>query len=483
MIKRILVAALLIIACLSMYAEGPCGAPNITVGGCLDELAPSTLQAVERATAAATERAAASEQADVSREATGSPAIESAAGNALRDFLSIFAAAVQTANLSEEGDALTLDWNMRMSEFGGNPIKFQGVFRKPVLWEPFATTVTSVADRDKLLKDLDDFDDVTVSVTWSPESAIHGRLLDPHRPIFDAIMRSRVKNRFPAPEMDELDELVQRLAAKKIAPFKDLEELDNLKFDDIEDVAMRELVREKVIAAGRQTALQRKEFDRQFKDAGLDRFSDLLNNQPQLYFSASTRERNPLVGPRDRNLKLTYEKGFANINTFRQKAGRACEDGKNLDDDACAQAFADYISDPQVVASMDAANRVALSIEHSDLEDYDIAAAALPSLPNFHVDGSRKWNGSFTYGRVLHQSESMRDGRIDISLTYEDVKSDDPKLDSRWIGSAIYTQKLTDTLSLPLGIVWASHKEDVPDSDRELSAHFGLIFKIPKVVP
>src|SRR6185436_6733976 len=136
------------------------------------------LQAVERATAAATERAAASEQADVSREATGSPAIESAAGNALRDFLSIFAAAVQTANLSEEGDALTLDWNMRMSEFGGNPIKFQGVFRKPVLWEPFATTVTSVADRDKLLKDLDDFDDVTVSVTWSPESAIHGRLLD-----------------------------------------------------------------------------------------------------------------------------------------------------------------------------------------------------------------------------------------------------------------------------------------------------------------
>lgn len=474
---HVFAAALFVSTSLSLFAQTqPCTRAGITVAGCLEELAPSTLLAHTDAA----ETAVAEEQEDVADEATGSPAIESAAGNSLRDFLSLFSAAVQNANLSEEGDALTLDYNLRLSDLGKRVIKIQGVLRRPELWEPFATSLATDADRERLQKGLDDLDDVTLTLTYSPEGDTVGRMLEPHRPLFDAIMSARVTPRDPGAAHDDLLRTVRELRRQNPSLLPaGATELDDIVFDRITDPVARELLRLKTIEHGRQLADTRADFDRQFEAAGLNLFSDLLDNQPQFYVAVSTRERDSVAGPRERTLRATYEMGFVNLNDFKEDAGVACDDMEN-DAASCAAAYANYIADRKNLAGLGASNRVALSLEYTDVEDYDITAEGVTDP--FHVDGSRKWSGSFLYGRRMIQGEdSARDARFDLSLTYEDIDSKDEKVDNRWIASAIYTQKLSDTLSFPLGLVWSSHEANVPDSDQKLSAHFGLVFKVPQM--
>jgi hypothetical protein len=448
----------------------------MTVQQCLDETVPSTLQAARAETAAATAQAVAAEQREVVTAATGSPAIESAAGNALRDFLTRFLIGMENGNLSDEGDALTLDYNLRLNDLGNRVVKVQGVLRKATLWEPFAAGLDSDTTRDKLAKDLDDFDDVTLTLTYAPEGARVGRMLEPHRPLFDAILNANVQPRQSPAEHDELLRYIRELRQNDPAAFTGVEELEDLKFQAITNLELRERLREKTLAVANAFVDTRAEFDRQYNAAGLNLFSDLLNNQPQFYLAGSTRERNALAGPRERTLRATYEMGFVNLNDFKTESKHACDDPVNHPD-PCAAAYAAYVARPEKLAGANASNRVALSLEYTDLEDYDITAA---DIPNFHVDGTRKWSGSFAYGRVLlRQKESAHDGRVDFGVTYEDLHSKASEIDNRWIASAIYTQKISDTLSLPIGLVWSSHEDAVPNSDQRVSAHFGLVFKMP----
>ena len=454
---------LLLLPAFAFAQESPC-TNDMNIQQCTDAIVGSTLDV-----------AVAAEKSDVAKEATGVPAVNADAGNSLRDFLSFFAAAVETATLSEKDDALTLDWNLRINELGEDPVKLQAVFRKPALWKPFADKITNAADRDKLIEGLDDLDDVTVSATYAPESIERGRNLEPHRPLFRRLVNgSGVGSRQPTIERLQLGLLLQDVELTDEG--EDVEDFEDIKFEHIKKEADRAKVKDAVIAAANALKKNRAAYDALFAGAGLDRFSDLLSNQPQIYFSVGRRERDSLSGPRETNLKVTYEKGFVNLNTFRSAKAESCAKS----DEDCAVAFKAYVRQPDVIQGLEAANRVSLSIEYADVGEVDITTTLLPEA--FHAEGSRKTNGSFTYGRVLRRGEQNRDGRVDVSLTYEDVKGD-PNLDNRWIGSAIYTQKLSDTVSIPIGFVWANHEMDVPASDERLSAHVGLIFKLPKLRP
>ncbi len=465
---------LLVIAASSLRAEvKPCTTPRMTVTDCFSELVPSTLEALLPDAEKQVAERAATEEVQVKAAPTGVPAIDSTAGSSLRDFLSRFLVGMENGNLSDDGNALTVDYNLRLSDLGKRVVKIQGVIRKPTLWEPFATSLDSDSSRDKLGGKLNDFDDITLSLTYAPENMRMGRSLEPHRKMFRAALNA-VGSRTPSDALRELVEQFRAMKNANPAAFASVEDFDDLVFDDIKDLDAQEEIREKTIAAARGIVTSRVDFDKRYDAAGLNLFSDLLNNQPQLYVSLSTREREALVGPRGRSLKATYELGFVNLNSFRDEAGDQCDDMSSA---ACVAAFTDYAQRSDVQAGSAESNRVAISLEYNDLDDYDITGEDITTP--FHVEGTRKWSGSIAYGRMLVKRDAAtHDGRIDFSLTYEDLSSKDANVDNRWVASAIYTQKISDALSLPFGVVWSNHDADVPDSDKRVSAHFGLVFKM-----
>jgi len=457
--RRISIALLVLFVSTSLAAqERKCENTN-TIDQCTSSIVKSTLVA--------------SQEKEVAAEVTGTPTVDSFLGNSTRDFLSVFAAGLQTANISEKEDALTLDWNLRIQELGSDPVKLQAVVRKPTLFKSFSDKLPTDADRTRLKDDLGDFDDLTVSVSYASESKTHGRNLKPHLDLFEAIHGDLEKVQ-PSEKEFALDLIA------KLPELKDFAELDNVTFGAIPE-SVRERARGITIAAAEAIVASRAKFDQKFKAFQLDRFSDLINNQPQVYFSASRRERASLVGPRETSIKATYEKGFVNVNTFRKFAGGDCPGATTETGNTCAAKFQQYVNDPAIVAGLDASNRLSFSLEYSDSEDYKITDTALTDP--FVVKGSRVTNGAFTYGRIVRRDRvSSRDGRVDLSVTYADVRGDKDQ-DNRFIASAIYTQKMSDTMSLPIGVVWSNRDAHVPDSDRRLSVHFGLVFKVPKVAP
>lgn len=470
--RRLIIAMLIFIAAGSVRAQAVRCPLSETIADCTNSIVDTTLLPfVEEKKAEDTVK----ESADVATEATGVPTIDSFLGNSTRDFLSIFAAGLQTANLSEEQDALTLDWNLRINELGDDPVKLQGVLRKPVLWKDFTDHLAADVDRAKLEDKLEDFDDFTLSVSYAPEDQRRGRNLAPHLALFDSVhagiageIKIEESSKAVAAREFALGAVVQKLG---------IADLQDKRFDQL-PAEHQEEVRRLTIASAEAIVADRATFDKAFAAHGLNRFSDLLNNQPQIYFSATRRERSSLVGPRETTVKATYEKGFVNVNTFRKEAGEKCSVGR---DDECAAFFTEYVKRPEIAAGLDAANRFTFSLEYSDSEDYTISDGLVPTP--FEVKGSRVTNGSVVYGRMVHRDRvHARDGRIDLSVTYADVRGDADQ-DNRFIASAVYTQKISDTMSFPLGVVWSNRDANVPDSDHRLSAHFGLVFKMPNVLP
>ena len=53
------------------------------------------------------------------------------------------------------------------------------------------------------------------------------------------------------------------------------------------------------------------------KEADLDSFLDLINNQPQIMVEASWNIRNELAGPSEGSIQFRYEKGFSTVNGLR----------------------------------------------------------------------------------------------------------------------------------------------------------------------
>src|SRR5262249_48116528 len=58
------------------------------------------------------EKAASDTKKEVATANTGATTLSSPSSTALKDFLSFFAASVDSATVSEKGNALTLDWNL-----------------------------------------------------------------------------------------------------------------------------------------------------------------------------------------------------------------------------------------------------------------------------------------------------------------------------------------------------------------------------------
>jgi len=465
--RRLIIALLILFVSIPLAAQTRKCENTDKISECTNSIVKSTLLARADDEKPAT---AAKEEKDVTTETTGVPTIDSFLGNSTRDFLSLFAAALQSANLSEEKDALTLDWNLRIKNFNNDPIKLQGVLRKATLWKDFTDHLPTGTDRAKLEDQLGDFDDITLSVTYEPEGKKYGRNLEPHSTLFDRIHGGTA---------DVISTATAEFAFGKFVQDnpKLFEQNQDPRFIDIPD-AQREQVRQLVITAAEEIVKNRAAFDQKFAPL-VDRFSELLNNQPQIYFSASRRDRASLVGPRETSIKATYEMGFVNINAFlRGKTAKdACDDEKG-DNQLCSAEFEKYVTDSGNKADLNAANRISFSFEYADVEGYKITNDLVPTP--FDVKGSRVTNGSFTYGRIMRRDrENHRDGRIDLSVTYADVRGD-PEKDNLFTASAVYTQKMSDTVSFPIGIVWSNRDKHVPDSDHRLSAHFGLMFKLPK---
>lgn len=206
----------------------------------------------------------------------------------------------------------------------------------------------------------------------------------------------------------------------------------------------------------------RAQADRAMSAAGLKSYHQLVNNQPQFHVTAERKFREPLVGPDELSLNVTYEWTMVNLNA----ATKGCVNW----DETCLDRYTEYVDSNE--GAIEDSNRVSFSGKYVDIEGETINAG----LANPIVSGSaRRLELSLGWGRNL--TFGGEPVKLDLSATYENV-SDDPKRKDRGIARLTLTRSV-GMMSIPFGIVYANHGEFLGDVDARLSAHFGLTFKMP----
>jgi hypothetical protein len=212
------------------------------------------------------------------------------------------------------------------------------------------------------------------------------------------------------------------------------------------------------------------------RDAALASYYMLLDNQPQFHLTAERKFRDPLVGPDELMVDVTYEWSRVNLNAATKKC-----DG-NWGTEECLDAYTAYVNgeekgkgEEEMRKEMEQGDRLSFTGEYVDIGG-DSIDAGLSELGTLVLEPVHKLTLKLDWSRKLSFGEGDP-VKMDLAASYEDV-SDDPHRQDRGVASLTLTCRVGN-MEIPFGIVYANHGEFLGDVDARLSAHIGLNFKMP----
>lgn len=399
---------------------------------------------------------------------TGTPsATTQAAATALRDFQSLFSAGLDAGTVVENSTSVTLDWNIPFPFVEDNDrIKLQSFFTDPWLAADVSTPLGAQAATAK--SQLTNFDDVATLISYSPVNQHFGRSIAPH---IDFLRYLETANSDPAAQLQKIGQILSDVPQTI---------LEGSKFSAITDPTQQAEVMAQVEAAA---AAEQKSSTR--ATAIVTALTQVINNQPQVYAGATYHYRNSLVGPDETSVKGTFELSPKSLNRFLRANDSVCDPTKNTTSGkvnaanaaACTSrliAFAD------TATQANAGDRLAFAIEYKRAKGESVDLTKFMVVPpNTPVvrPGTTSLIYSLTYGRPLTNAK-IKDSRIDVAVNYTNI-SNDPTMKNRFVASITFSQKVSDTMTLPLTLTYANHTQYLPQTDRKVGVHFGVSYKIP----
>jgi hypothetical protein len=468
-----LALALLLAGPLANAADDPCLVEVESLAACWARLTGEARTARADAATNAAKKA-------LQAKTTGAEALEGL-GSTTSDFLAPFAAALGVAPTTTESGDVAFERSFSLPT-GGAPqkVKVQALLRRPTVYEPLrnllpeATRETRAAE---LAKGLADFDDVRLAAAWNLENGSFGRRFgDDERSLYAAYFEALFRQHDVSPkrQLEVLARAVDRHQPDEANPALGADPRCRDAATNVADVplvclsaGLRRDLMDGVVAAAEAVRTRELRLRDAFAAGGLHLFVDLLSNQPQLSLEASADLRDDIVGPDEMGAKVRYEVGFSNLNGLR----RHCRKRRLAETDtACLRS---YVDAPGVKESLERGDRFFLSAEFKKRRDYGVALpddAVTLSLP-----GTWDFVGGFGLGRYVVRGD--QEGRLDLTGEWI-YHRDDPNRQNRFVASASYTQRITDTLSLAAGVNYSSRPEFLGDVDKKLGAKFGLRYKL-----
>ncbi|HYI13670.1 MAG TPA: hypothetical protein VEK57_31810 [Thermoanaerobaculia bacterium] len=408
----------------------------------------TVLQCWERFNPATPEEAADRVEDTVAAANTGVPTLTSPAGSALKDLLTLLSGSLESSSFDDTAQGFSFQWNPKGKILGKSlPVHFEATFRDAA---PSARLTELLATNADALKALDSSlqptDDIALSATVDHKNKYLGRSIAPHRTLFQNWLDGLTTSGDRAARADAFAKAIEATTLNG----------GGATLTTPQAVAAME--------GGARLFRTSRVNVTDFTEA----FTKLLNNQAQFYASATYDARRNIVGPNQWAGTVTFEWGASNLSSFQRKNADCREDTVADNAAKCLDALKTFAADA-------ATDRLSVAVDFNrtnrrwiDLPDQNV---------EYGIPRARTVVGSLTYGRPFGNPTAASGTRLDVKLEYED--NSDKDIDNRLIGSAILTYKINDGFSVPLGFVFANHEKDLPDSDRQVSAHFGLVYKLP----
>ncbi|HEX7185449.1 MAG TPA: hypothetical protein VF756_26740 [Thermoanaerobaculia bacterium] len=454
-----------------LFAQGRC-LPSDTIAGCFDRyLTPD----------AVIQPARAEQKQELMTEPTGLDTGGANLATNKKNLLPLLALSglLGQSDADEEEGTMVFDLNFLvpgLAEKGSKNAQFEAVVNtEPEIAESLRNALPE-EDRDELAGQLEGklggLSDYAIRLTYNHSNRSHGRSFAQYAKRFDALSRAAVDTVTPLAKVVALQTSeITNLIAQNQNIFTG-ENAENTRFDALPpDVSRRArlLVEEKA----REIAEREDAATRAMNEFGLASFHKLLDNQPQFHLTADKKLRESLVGPEELAVKVTYEWSAVNFNAAMSEDCHRALDVSQPDNNKVRSCLSEYESFVKGNADgIENGNRFSFSGEYVEIDE-DTIDAGLDGIAPIVLEKSHKlviyagWSRDFTLG----DGEPIS---FDLVAEYEDI-SDDPLRRDRGIASLTFTRQFGG-VSIPFGIVYATHSEFLTDVDEQLSAHVGLRF-------
>ena len=469
-----LLAALLLFGAVPAQAAETCS-DNETVGACWDRIRQTVVS--EAAEGVATE-----EKTDLEKKPTGEDTSGTTLQSTTKSFLPLLALSglLGKGGVVENQGDIIVDLNFLLpGGLGGKNSQLQAVAKtEPVLVGAVREALPEVS-RAELSGQLEDLisagDDLVVSFAYNMQGLNRGRNFELYRARYQALVEPFVTA------------LVNQQAKADTAIVEALSEVACTGATDLDEVTFDQVGKTcgpgPALAAKAQVAKAALAFyaplgalRENLTAAGLDRFAELVANQPQLHVSVKRSERDPLVGANTTAGKLTYEWARVNLAAaMREDCHRRLESVATADPDfveECTRQYNRYVTTHD--AAIATGERFSLSLEYESIEPLVVPLSTLlpaSGLTDLRFPSSKKRIAALGWSRNFAGLEN-EPTRLDLVARYEDV-TDDPARQDRLVATATFNLKVAG-MDVPLGIVYANHGEYLGEVDRQLSAHLGI---------
>lgn len=389
----------------------------------------------------------------------------------------------------KDGGAIKGDWNLGLPGAEANNSQLRLLAApEPTLAQPVIDAVNAAGSSvDALKQRLDVTDDLSAQFTWSLTGHGFGRNLDQYRDGLSSLLLrtllsselaksdNALLNSFPedcvggAPSDTQIKKIKAHILALPTEKRASCDALLEAVLAEMEQVGQKYGERLQSFATARQSA-------------GLDRYADLVSNQPQLTVSVKHSERAPLVGASLTAVRVSYETGWVNLNSFLRHDGEPCLGhnkfgwGQAVGDatasETCLTAYSNYVS--RKAKALETQDRLSAWLEYAHLDDINLTQAV--DGVDLAIEGGDRYTAGLGYGRVLWQEgdDKPMSTRIDASGRFERYQNDDSRQD-RLVYSVVLTQKV-GVLNIPLVLAYADKSEYKGSEEDGLLANLGLSY-------
>ena len=387
----------------------------------------------------------------------------------LEDFLSSLLANLDIDGLEESNGGLKFKKNIQVT-YGTLAVEAQA--KRGELF-PELKTKLEEAGSDSLITDLDeelgDFDDLSLdlvfsvdrfgednAIWWGRKFRASNGTKTPNGELATKIyglIASAPQDRYKAATkafQEAVRAPTQSLASKNVKDTPD---------------SVRADLQAKAKAAADAALADIKGLEQRLKDNRYFMFGKLVANQPQFSVTVGYDTRDELVGRDSLKAQVKYEIGQANVNGLR----RSC---KTLTLD-CYSKFLN-----QQAPALKKNWRVSFEGKYSWMDAYDFTHP--DTMVTLDLDEAQEWHVMLSAGRTLRLTDTgIEQTRFELEATYEDVTGDTQK-QGRFVSTATFTERISDTMAVSVGVVYANRPEFRGEVDEELSARAGLRFKLDR---
>jgi hypothetical protein len=204
---------------------------------------------------------------------------------------------------------------------------------------------------------------------------------------------------------------------------------------------------------------------------GFHHVADLINNQPQLNFTAQHDAFDRAVGPTRSALQFRLEMGFANLNGARRHCGGTLQ----------LSCFRSYVDQEDLISRLRRGARLWASFDATRQPDYTAPFLASDSA-QLSIASSWQWQGELGFGAYLDpDAEGAQESRIDFVASGSARKEDGVHEPSRFIATLNIAHRLSDSFAGSVGVTWANRPELIVDRElRKIGAHIGVRYKLTR---